>query len=188
MVKLYLIFELNSSYSPFMEVPVIYVNNNHTTKDLYGAVGELNESSMRVVDKYMGLVKEADDTTVGVNAEPWLQRLMSEDYLPFKIRRSWHRSEERVLNVLKHELKMQRVSTRRVDMQLEERLEQVEEFKTIYEALVFWGCAFERLNFLSTERARDRLGLISLAVYNFAESRIIRHAARGVYLTRPEFS
>lgn len=182
-----MIFGLKSSYSPCVEIPIIYVNNRHTTKDLYGAVGELNESSLRVLDKYMGLVKDADDTTLGYNAEPWLQRLISEDYLPANVRRSWLRSEERVLNVLIHELKMRRVSARRVDMQLEERLEQVDELKTIYQALEFLRCAYERISFLSTDRARQRLGLVSLAVYNFAESRIIHHATRGVYLTRPEF-
>lgn len=171
-----------------MEIPLFYVNQKHTSRDLYGAVNELNGTSLRVVDEYIGLARRADDTTLGVNVEPRLRRLMSEDYLPRSVKKVWNRCEERVFDVLKHELKLRRVSAKRVDMQLEEMLLQVDEFNSVYEALVFWRCAQERIYFLSTDRARERLGLIGLAAFNFAESRIIRHAARGVYLTRPEFN
>lgn len=168
-----------------MAVPEFYLNGKHTSTEVYAAVYQLNQSSLRVSDRCVELVEDAENRWFGYEMSAGLRRVMSEDFLPRIVKKGWHRDENRVKELIRSDL---RVATRpeTIEDGALEKLHRIDELRSKYEAMVFWRNAQARIKFLTSESAFDRLGLRGLALYNFVESRIIGNALNGVYLTKKE--
>ena len=170
-----------------MEIPIIYVNRKHHTGEIREANRRLLDTCVEVTERCVGEVRRVNSEWDPAFAVERMKQLCNPDVLPYRLKRKWSLDEQRTWFALRDELNLGTVPSR-VDRRIEEFLEPVGDFKSPFQVLSFWRYAQQRLEFLQGDRGIQTLGTVKSTALTFVESRVVRHALRGIYLTKSENS
>lgn len=169
---------------PVSKEPIIYINEGCHTGQLQDASQELAHRTLQIIGRCVeniGLINRTTDPQV---LPLKLRSATSDAALSSKTQRVWTNDEKWVarLAVMAGILSY----PHRVDLRISEHLSPVSGFSTAAGAILFFSSEAERVRYLLSPQARQRLDSLKFSSFAYVESRVLRRAVfDGVYLTKP---